>query len=98
MSGLDIWPIFYYVITLFGALATCVFSLNKGFQGSVPFLKKLFPGYDPVFYQRLDCLLVICFGSIIGTIFFAPSSAIQGLTAGFGWASAIKLLMDHAEK
>ena len=58
ISSPDVRPLIYYVITLFGAPAAYVFSLNKGFQGSIPFLKKLFPGYDPLFYQRLDCLLV----------------------------------------
>jgi hypothetical protein len=98
MSSPDFLPVLYYLISLFGVAATYIFSIHQGFQGSISFLKKLFPGYDPVFYQRLDCLLVICFGSIIGTIFFAPSSAIQALAAGFGWVGAINLLMNHVEK
>ena len=98
MRNPDVLPILHYLITLFGASATCVFSLNTGFQGSVPFLKKLFPGYDSVFYRRLDCFLVIGFGSITATIFLAPTSAIEALGAGFGWTSAIKLLMNRAEK
>jgi hypothetical protein len=84
--------------TLLGAGAMYVFSLHKGFQGSVPFLKKVFPGHGAVFYNRLDCILVICFGSIIGTIFFAPSSAIQALAAGFGWVGAINILISQGEK
>jgi hypothetical protein len=98
MRSPDFQPVLYYLITLFGAAAAHVFSMHQGFQGSVSFLKKFFPGYHAAFYQRLNCLLVICFGSVIGTIFFAPSSAIQALAAGIGWVSAIHLLMNHGER
>jgi hypothetical protein len=90
-------PIQYYITTLFGAGAMYVFSLHQGFQGSVLFLKKIFPERNAVFYHRLDCVLVVCFGSIIGTIFFAPTSTIQALAAGFGWIGSINILMSQAD-
>ena len=36
----------YYVTTLFGSTAMYVFSLNKGFHGSVDFLRKMFPEHS----------------------------------------------------
>ncbi|MDX6496970.1 MAG: hypothetical protein QOG23_230 [Blastocatellia bacterium] len=84
----------YYVITLFGAFCMYVFSLTRGFQGAISFLKKFFPGHSEVFYDRLDFFVVILAGSIIGTIFFSPNSALQALAAGFGWVGAVNVLLS----
>jgi hypothetical protein len=88
-------PISNYLTTLFGAAAMYVFSLNKGFQGSVDFLRKFFPDKSEVFYTRFDFFIVIIFGSIIGMIFFSPSTTLEALAAGFGWVGAINVLMTE---
>jgi hypothetical protein len=85
--------VLFYLTTLFGATAMYVFALNKGFQGSVPFLKGFFPGRSETFYNRVDFFIVILAGSIIGTISFSPSSSLQALAAGFGWVGAMNVLM-----
>ena len=84
-----------YVITLFGATAMYVFTLHKGFDGSVPFLRRMFPGRRKVFYDRVDFLIMIFAGSVIGTIFFSPSNTLQALAAGFGWVGAINVLISQ---
>jgi hypothetical protein len=84
----------FYLITLFGSVAMYVFSLNRGFEGAIAFLKKFFPGHPDVFYDRLDFFVVVLAGSIIGTIFFSPSNALQALAAGFGWVGAINILLS----
>jgi hypothetical protein len=84
-----------YVTTLFGASAMYVFSLFKGFNGSVPALKKLLPNRAEVFYDRLDFLILVFTGSIIGTIFFHPQDTLQALSAGFGWSGAINVLVSQ---
>ncbi len=84
----------YYLITLFGAFCMYVFSLNRGFQGAVDFLRRFFPNHTPVFYDRLDFFVVILAGSVIGTIFFSPTNTFQALAAGFGWVGAINVLLS----
>jgi hypothetical protein len=84
-----------YVTTLFGASAMYVFSLFRGFAGSVPALKKLFPAHTDVFYDRWDFVILVLTGSIVGTIFFHPQDTLQALSAGFGWTGAINVLVSQ---
>jgi|SRR5690349_2216902 len=86
-----------YLVTLFGAVAMYIFSLQKGFEGAGPFLKKVLPDRSPVFYDRLDFILVTLTGSFIGWIVFAPTSSFQALAAGFGWVGAINVLISQGE-
>jgi len=90
----DFTPVLYYLVTLFGASAMYVFSLNKGFEGSLAFLKRVAPGKTQVFYDRVDFVIVIFAGSVIGTIFFSPVSTLEALAAGFGWVGAINILLN----
>ncbi len=87
------WKLFFYAVTLFGSMAMYVFSLNKGFNGAGDFLRRFFPGKSDVFYDRLDFVLVVVFGSIIGSIFFSPQTAFGALAAGFGWVGAANTLL-----
>jgi len=84
-----------YLTTLFGAMAMYLFSLAKGFEGSKPALKRLFPGKSEVLYDRLDFIAIILTGSIVGTIFFRPLSPLQALAAGFGWTGAVNVLTSQ---
>ena len=84
-----------YLVTLFGATAMYVFSLNRGFEGAVAFLRRVVPGKKAVFYHRVDTVIVVVSGSIIGTIFFSPGSPLEALAAGFGWVSVINILMNQ---
>jgi hypothetical protein len=81
-----------YLITHFGAMAMYLFSLAKGFGGSKPALKRLFPGKPEVLYDRLDFVAIVLAGSVIGTIFFRPLDPLQALAAGFGWTGAVNVL------
>ncbi|MFM0139229.1 hypothetical protein [Caballeronia grimmiae] len=86
-----------YLTTLVGAAAMYVFSLHKGFNGCVPFLKRMFPGRSTVFYDRLDFLLVSFLGSFIGYRLLDPQHYPQALTAGLCWVSAVNVVMKQAE-
>jgi uncharacterized membrane protein YbjE (DUF340 family) len=83
-----------FLTTLFGSVAMYMFSLYKGFEGTTPALKRLMPNKTQVYYDRLDFLFVVVTGSIIGTIFFHPKDALQGLSAGFGWVGALSVLTN----
>jgi uncharacterized membrane protein YbjE (DUF340 family) len=92
----DVQIVLRYLTTLFGATAMYVFSLNQGFEGSVRWLKKMFPNRATVTYDRLDFLIVVLAGSLIGFISFNPSSAYEALAAGFGWVGSINVLLNKA--
>ena len=85
-----------YIVTLFGATAMYVFSLYKGFQGAIDFLKRLFPNHSASFYARVDFFVVIVAGSIIGFILFSPGTPIQALCAGLGWVGAMNTVVTKA--
>jgi hypothetical protein len=84
-----------YLVTLFGSSAMYAFSLNKGFEGAIIFLKKAFPGRNEAFYSRMDFFVVSISGSIIGTIFFGPTNNLQALAAGFGWVGTVNVLLSQ---
>lgn len=86
-----------YLTTLFGAAAMYVFSLNKGFEGALAWLKRVFPGHGQVFYDRLDFIIVVIAGSVIGTISFSPTGTFEALAAGFGWVGAMQILINRPE-
>jgi hypothetical protein len=88
-----------FSITLLAASMTYMFALTKGFNRSalVRFLRRMCPGKKQVFYDRLDFVITVLFGSFVGTVIFSPHTAIAALSAGFGWVSALKVLTSsHA--
>jgi len=91
----DLW---LYLVTLLGATAAYVFSLNKGFAGAVAFLQRMFPDRGGGFYARLDFFLVIFVGSGLGFILFGPTNNPQALMAGLGWVSTVNVLLSKIEK
>jgi hypothetical protein len=97
MTSPEFLPILYYFITLLGVAATYVFSIHRGFERSVVFLKQLCPGRSNVFYRWCDLILVLSFGSLIGTIFFTPSSILEAFAAGVGWTGAFNTLMSQVK-
>ena len=85
-----------YMTTAFGAAAMYVFSLQRGFDGSVRWLRRMWPERSDVFYDRLDFLIVVFAGSIIGSIVFSPREPYHALAAGFGWVGAVNVLINRA--
>lgn len=88
---------FYFLITAFGAAVLQIFSIRKGFQSSVPFLKQAFPGRTDRVYLLSDLILTVFFGALVGTIIFDPSNVRQALAAGFGWVGAINIMLKEPE-
>jgi uncharacterized membrane protein YbjE (DUF340 family) len=93
LASAECTPIRLFLLTLCGSTALYLFSLSRGFRGSSPVLKKLMPGHRDHYYDRVDFVVMIVFGSIIGTVFFVPTTATQALAAGFGWISAVNVLV-----
>ena len=92
----DSWYVLY-VVTLFGSFAMYVFSLHQGFEGSVKFLKRMFPRRKKVFYDRVDFFIVIFAGSFIGYVFFEPQTTPQALAAGLGWVSSVNVMLNRID-
>jgi len=82
-------------LTLFGATASYVFTLNK-LPNSLATLRQLMPNCQEVVYARLDAAIVILSGWVIGMVLFAPTNHMQALVAGFTWAAALKTLLSSS--
>jgi len=96
LTGPQLAPFRNFALTLCGSICLYLFSLQKGFVGSTPALKRLFPGKRDEVYARLDFLVVVFLGSIIGTVFFGPTTPVQALAAGFSWISAVNILTHRS--
>jgi hypothetical protein len=88
-------PVKRFGFIFFGSLVMYLFSLSKGFTGSVPALQRLMPGKKQVFYDRVDFGIVVVTGAVVGTLFFRPQDPLQALAAGLGWSSAINVLVTQ---
>lgn len=77
----------YFFITMFGVMSMYVFSLMKGFEGAATFLRRMIPDHQQVFYDRLDFVVVVIAGSIIGYLLLARF-AVGGARGGIrmGWS------------
>ncbi|GJH28154.1 hypothetical protein [Caballeronia novacaledonica] len=83
-----------YVDTVIGAAAMYVFSLYHGFEGSVAFLRKMFPNRSNTFYDRCDFIVVTILGSVLGFKLLDPQHPPQAVMAGLGWVSAVTVVMN----
>ena len=60
-------------------------------------IRGLIPGRNPVFYQRLDFVIFIFLGPVVGMICFDPQGSFQALAAGFSWVGAVGLLSEKGK-
>lgn len=88
----------HYIFAVFGAGTAHALTLHKDYQGTVNFLRKLFPDRKDTFYFRVDAILSIIIGSIIGYVLTQPTSPNQALIAGLGWVSATNLAVRRLEQ
>jgi hypothetical protein len=85
---------FYFFIVGLGCAAGRVFPFQQEFQGSRDFLKHMFPGHPPVFYQRADFILTCVMGSILGMLIVQPTSVHTALATGLGWPFIVRFLLE----
>jgi hypothetical protein len=84
-----------YGASLLGAFLMYFFAAKNGLEGTIPRLQQLLPGRTETFYFRMDFVLVILLGPIVGLICFSPTNAFQALAAGCGWVSALNVLVQQ---
>jgi hypothetical protein len=88
----------YYLLTLFGSGCMYVFSLHRKMPVSTtPVIKRLFPDKEDVFYNRVDFVIVVFAGSIIGSILYQPKGLLPAFAAGFGWVSSLSVLASQGQ-
>ena len=86
--------ILMWLLTAFACAAMHIFSMVKGFEGSIPWLRRMWPERSDAFYHRVDFVMVVLIGSIIGYLLFRPEQIPHALTAGFGWIGAVSILVN----
>jgi hypothetical protein len=87
-----------YGAALLGAVLMYFFAAKNGLEGTIPRLQRLLPDRHEAFYFRVDFVLVILLGPIVGLICFTPTNAFQALAAGCGWVSALNVLAQQKDK
>jgi hypothetical protein len=60
-------------------------------------LKGMFPERSPVWYERVDFLLVWIFGTAAACFIYGPENPTQGFVAGLGFVSTIRLTFGEFE-
>jgi hypothetical protein len=79
-----------------GALCSHMLSLNiKEFQGTIPFLKKLFPLKSDTFYFRMDFLVLPLIGALLASVLLDPIGFKSSLFAGISWSGTLIALLKR---
>lgn len=69
------------------------FTLSlKVVNAKINHYKRLLPNRSDTFYNRIDFVFTIATGSLIGFVFFSPTTYIAALSAGFSWPAAYRAL------
>lgn len=81
-----------FTLSLIGAAVAYLFGSRTLLSTTVR-LKRLFPGHTDVFYTRVDALLVVATGAILGHYLFVHRGPIDCVTCGIGFSTALKTLL-----
>jgi hypothetical protein len=94
VSNFVAWLLMYGA-SLLGAVLMYFFADRNGLEGTVPKLRLLLPGRSDTYYFRLDFVLLILVGPVVGLICFAPTNPFQALASGCGWVGALNVLLQQ---
>jgi hypothetical protein len=81
-----------FLLTLFGAAAAYFLTLGEQ-PSTLQTLRYLFPGLRSVTYRRIDALILIAVGAVIGHFAFEHRSAIECLLAGLSWCGSLNTIL-----
>lgn len=89
-----------FFLAWFGAISGHLLSLySKDFQGTQPFLRKMFPDKQESFYVRADFILLPIIGTVLSITLLEPTNMKSAVFAGLSWSgSLVALLNDKKEK
>ena len=77
------------VATIVGAASLKIFSINRGFEGTVRWLKLVRPRWSNARLHAVDTVVTTLLGAYIAWITFQPDSQANGFLAGLGWTGII---------
>lgn len=82
--------VWFFFVTLFGAAATQVLSLNSDELGATPFLKQMWPGKEDIWYIRRNFLIIVCLGTVLSYVILEPNTLKTSLCAGLTWCGTLQ--------
>lgn len=93
LTHMDWWTdLWYFIITMVGAIITQLLSLPIGTVGTLPFLHKYFPKKKKVWYERTNCILLVFAGTVLSFFILEPDSVRASLCAGLTWCGTLQSL------
>lgn len=84
--------IWFFFVTLVGAVITQLLSLKIGTVGATPFLTMWFPNRKKDWYLRANCITLVFVGAILSYVILEPSSLKTSLCAGLTWCGTLQSL------
>lgn len=79
-----------------GALCGHILSLySDDFQGTQPFLKKMFPEKSNEFYVRVDFIVLPIIGALLSNVCLEPNNIKTAIFAGLTWSGSIITLLNN---
>lgn len=79
-----------------GCVICSLLSLyNPKFKGSIPFLRRFFPGKGDTFYFRCDTILLIIVGTILGMVLIQPTNTGSALFSGMTWYGTLSSMLKQ---
>ena len=88
-----------WFLTWIGAICGHVLSVYaKDFEGTIPFLKQIFPIKKKAFYARLNFLLLPIIGTLLAMIILEPTNLKSCIGAGLSWSGSINLFLKKTKE
>lgn len=82
--------IWFFIVTLIGASATQVLSLNSENMGATPFLKQMWPGKEEIWYKRRNFVIIVLLGTVLSYVILEPNTLKTSLCAGLTWCGTLQ--------
>lgn len=93
LTHMDWWSgLWYFIMTMVGAIITQLLTLSIGTVGALPFLHKCFPRKTKVWYERTNCILLVFIGTILSFLILEPDSVKASFCAGLTWCGTLQSL------
>lgn len=82
--------------TWLGALCAHVLSLySSEFNGTIPFIKNIFPNRSDKFYFRWDFFLLPVIGALLAYVLLDPTNLKSSIFAGLSWSGTLIALIKR---
>jgi hypothetical protein len=93
-SGVD--PLFKLVYVFTGVMGAAFYTRDS--PSAMDRIERMFPTWPPHICERIDFVLVMIFGTVIGYVFFVPQDQGKALLAGLSAVALLKQLLVKVNK